>query len=126
MLGRSREVALGLKQAGEVVEAKRGIGMVGAERFRDVFRNETPDRAGRVYRGDNLAVGSEDEAGRLQVAGLGVHVGASCGGDRIGVRAEADGIMDPMLIDLPFLLADEEMRRLPWLDGEQGMAGEAR
>ena len=33
MLGRSREVALGLKQAGEVVEAKRGIGMVGAERF---------------------------------------------------------------------------------------------
>ena len=30
---------------------------------------------------------------------LGVHVGASCGGDRIGVRAEADGIMDPMLID---------------------------
>ncbi len=25
---------------------------------------------------------------------------------------------------LPFLLADEEMRRLPWLDGEQGMAGE--
>ncbi len=92
MLGRSREVALGLKQAGEVVEAKRGIGMVGAERFRDVFRNETPDRAGRVYRGDNLAVGSEDEAGRLQVAGLGVHVGASCGGDRIGVRAEADGI----------------------------------